>query len=99
MSKHNYENKLAVLQAIPHANIKIANIPIDVYLQEAEDLYLWVQEDKEDFLNINFDWQHYVDDLTKRTGALRYAQSLWIRRKKRPGRIPKRMETKAPYSL
>lgn len=81
MSKHNYENKLAILQAIPSANIKIANIPIDVYLQEAEDLYLWVQEDKEDFLNINFDWQRYVNDLTKRTGALRYAQSLWIRRK------------------
>ncbi|WP_109852224.1 hypothetical protein [Aquimarina sp. AU58] len=81
MSKYNYENKLAILQAIPSANIKIANIPIDVYLQEAEDLYLWVQEDKKDFLNINFDWQRYVDDLTKRTGALRYAQSLWIRRK------------------
>ncbi|GGX14373.1 hypothetical protein [Aquimarina muelleri] len=81
MSKQDYDNTLTTLKAIPTENIKIPNIPIDTYLQEAENLYLWVQEDKKALLGINLDWQQYVEDITVRTAALRHAQSLWIRRK------------------
>lgn len=81
MSKQDYDKKLATLKAIPTENIKIPNIPIDTYLQEAENLYLWVKEDKKALLGINLDWQQYVEDITVRTAALRHAQSLWIRRK------------------
>lgn len=81
MSKQDYDKKLATLKAIPTENIKIPNIPIDTYLQEAENLYLWVQEDKKALLAINLDWQQYVEDITVRTATLRHAQSLWIRRK------------------
>ena len=81
MSKQDYDKKLATLKAIPTENIKIPNVPIDAYLQEAENLYLWVQEDKKALLAINLDWQQYVEDITVRTAALRHAQSLWIQRK------------------
>ncbi|WP_103070388.1 hypothetical protein [Aquimarina sediminis] len=81
MSKIDYQNKLIILKEIDTKDIRTPNIPIDIYLQEAEDLYLWVLDDKEALLKINLDWKHHVEDLTARAGALRHAQAIWVNRK------------------
>ena len=46
MSKENFETKLPVLEAMPHDEVRIPDIPVDVYLQEAENLSVIAEEDK-----------------------------------------------------
>ncbi|MCM5662046.1 hypothetical protein [Galbibacter mesophilus] len=78
MSKEKYENKLPILKEIPSSEVKLPNMPIDAFLQEAEDLYVWVQQDKHALGRVGLQWKKFVEDLPNRTGALRYTQSLWV---------------------
>ncbi len=79
MSNHDdYVAKLATIQAIPTDQLKKMSIPLDVYLQEAENLYHWCQDDKAGLTNAGLDWT-LVDDLPIRAGACREAQSLWFK--------------------
>ncbi len=74
----NYTQKLEEIQAIPDGEIKSpTNIPVDVFLQEAENLYHWCREDKDDLTARGLDWE-LVNDVPIRCGALREAQSRWI---------------------
>jgi hypothetical protein len=76
-TKEDYEAKLEVIIAIPDDRIKTpSSIPVDVYIQEAENLYHWCQEDKDVLVARGLDWA-LVDDLPMRSGALREAESLW----------------------
>ncbi|MEW7277471.1 hypothetical protein ABW636_02615 [Aquimarina sp. 2201CG1-2-11] len=77
MSKENYDAKLAVLEALPLAIVKPPKTPIDAYLQEAEDQYVWALEDKATLKSKGLDWD-LVADLPQRAGAARHAQSVWI---------------------
>ncbi|MDY6935254.1 MAG: hypothetical protein SVZ03_13655 [Spirochaetota bacterium] len=72
-----YNEKLAAIQAIPDSEIRRPGIPVDVYLQEAENLFHWSQEDKKELTDRGLDWG-LVEDMQKRCGALREAQSRWI---------------------
>jgi len=78
-NREDYEAKLTVVKAIEDDQIKTPNaIPVDAYLQEAENLYHWCQEDKETLTGVGLAWE-LVDDLPVRSGALREAESLWNR--------------------
>ncbi|EZH72358.1 hypothetical protein ATO12_23180 [Aquimarina atlantica] len=79
MSKENYDTKLAVLEALPQEAVKSPTIPVDVFMQEAENLFVWAEEDKETLLAKGLDWQMYGEDLPTRTGACRYAQAVWMK--------------------
>lgn len=57
------------------------SIPVDVYLQEAEDLARWMVKDLEKLVKIGITQAH-LDDLQQRTSALREAQTSWIEDKK-----------------
>lgn len=76
MSKENYDAKVAVLEALPQDQVKPPKTPIDAYLQEAEDQFVWAGEDKEALESKGLDWT-FVTDLPLRTGAARHAQSIW----------------------
>ena len=78
MSKENYDSKLATLDALTTQELPSPNIPIDVALQEAENLYIWALADQVKLESVGLDWALWGEDLPMRTGALRYAQSLWI---------------------
>ncbi len=73
----DYNEKLTAIQAIPDDEIRTPNIPVDVFLQEAENLNHWCQEDKTELKVKALDWD-LVEDLQVRCGALREAQSRWI---------------------
>lgn len=80
MSKQNYDHKFMVLDAIATNDVKAPNIPVDNALQEAEDLYIWAEADKEALLKSSgVDWEQFVVDIPVRAGALRHAQSLWVK--------------------
>ncbi len=72
-----YNEKIALIQAIPDCDIKAPNIPVDVFLQEAENLYHWCREDREELTAKGLDWS-MVQEIQARCGALREAQSRWV---------------------
>lgn len=96
MAKANYEAKLLLLEEILTGNPPSPHMPADKAAQEAENLYVWVQADKEAFLKINFDWKKWVDDLSVRSGALRYAQSLWVSERNAQEEAQKAWEADSP---
>ncbi|WP_321308416.1 hypothetical protein [Marinifilum fragile] len=57
------------------------SIPVDVYLQEAEDLAQWMVKDLEKLAKIGIT-QAQLDDLQERISALREAQTSWVEDKK-----------------
>lgn len=76
MSKEAFDSKEPVYAQIPNSEINYPDIPVDIAVQEAEDLYVWCQTDKEKLVRAALDWQ-LVKDLPVRTGACRYIQSQW----------------------
>lgn len=78
MSSADYAAKLATLQAIDPQTLHKPNIPIRVYLQEAENIFNWVQQDQVQLQSAGLDWA-LVQDLNIRIGALREAESIWFR--------------------
>ena len=56
MSKENYQNKLPVLEALSPEEVRLPVIPVDVYLQEAEDLHVIAVEDKRALTGAGLDW-------------------------------------------
>ncbi|MBP2833496.1 hypothetical protein J8281_14975 [Aquimarina sp. U1-2] len=79
MSKENFDTKLAELERLPQEVIKAPAQPVDVTIQEAENLFIWIQDDKEVLMSKGLDWEIFVADLPVRTGACRYAQALWVK--------------------
>ncbi len=75
--KDYYSSKLAVISSIPDKDIsKPVNIPVHIYIQEAEDLRCWCHADKEKLIAGGLDWS-LVEDLPARIDTLREAQSIW----------------------
>lgn len=72
----DYAAKLAEIEAIPNDQVKAPDLPVDVFLQEVENLCKWVIPDQEKLVAAGLDWA-LVTDLPVRAGALREAQSLW----------------------
>lgn len=76
-TKEDYEKKIEAIKAIDENQIKATiNMPVDAYIQEAENLYHWCQEDKDELISKGLSWD-IVTDLPIRSGALREAESLW----------------------
>jgi hypothetical protein len=75
--KENYDKKLEEIKAIQEDQVKKPNnIPVDVYIQEAKNLYQWCQDDKETLTDLGLNWE-FVTDLPACAGALAEAESRW----------------------
>lgn len=95
MSKENYDALFADMVAIPKVNVQAPAIPVDVYNQEAEDLAVWVEGEEEPMTKAGLDWNQALQ-LPVRAGALRYAQSLWMKEFNIQEEARREWETKAP---
>ncbi len=70
-----FELKLPIIKAIPVEQIKSSHrMPIETYVQEAENLYNWCLEDQVALTAVKLSWD-LVLDLPVRSGALREAES------------------------
>ncbi len=79
MSNHDdYQAKLNAITAIADEETKSPNMPIDTYLQEAENLHHWCEDDKQQLTGVGLDWTQ-VQEIPIRAGALREAQSIWFK--------------------
>jgi len=73
-----YDEKLTEISSISDEQVKIpSSIPVDNYVQEADTLFVWCQNDQEALTGRGLDWT-LVEDMPARVGALARAQSLWI---------------------
>ncbi len=94
-TQDDYEAKLETIQSIADKEMKSPTLPVDIYIQEAEYLYQWCQEDKEALLGAGLDWA-LVEDLQVRTGACREAQSHWFQERFRHDQAQREWESKSP---
>ncbi len=70
-------HKSEILAAMDAEQIQIPhNIPTPVYIQEAENLYIWAPDDKEALTGAGLSWE-LVEDLPVRIGALKEAEAVW----------------------
>jgi hypothetical protein len=72
----DYNAKLDVIQSIPDEEVQTPTIPVDVFLQEAENLHHWSLDDF-DALKVVGISKEMINDLPVRAGACREAQSVW----------------------
>ena len=73
----DYNMQIEFIKKITDDQIIIpGSIPIATYLQEAEFLYTWCQDDKDELMAKGMNWTT-VEDLKSRCGALREAEAIW----------------------
>ena len=77
-STTDYNELLAIISAINSADVLTLNIPVNVFVQEAENLYHWCLDDQPVLTRAGLDWD-LVLSLPARAGACREAQSLWVK--------------------
>ncbi len=77
-NQDDYLAKLDVIKAIADEETKSPTMPVDVYLQEAENLYHWCQDDEAQLTGAGLAW-NLVQEIPIRAGALREGQSLWFK--------------------
>ena len=75
-STTDYNELLPVLRNMKPSDVLTPNIPIDVFVQEAENLYHWCLDDQDALTKVGLDW-NLVTTLPVCAGACREAQSLW----------------------
>jgi hypothetical protein len=76
-NKEDYNAKLDAINAIPNDQIQVPAMPVDIFLQEAEDTYHWSITDAAQLATVGIT-QEMIDDIPVRAGALREAQSIWF---------------------
>ena len=95
-NQDHYSEKLTIITSIADDKILIpAGIPVNVYLQEAENLYNWCQPDKERLVAQGLQWQ-IVEDMPARIDALREAQARWAASDSTDVETEKEWEEKSP---
>jgi len=76
MSQENFTACLDNIKAITSEQIQTPSLPVNVYLQESEDLFHWTLDDIPLLITAGMSEEKRLD-LDVRTGACREAQSLW----------------------
>jgi hypothetical protein len=72
---------LEAIQALTADQIKIPTLPVNVFLQEAVDLYEWCLPDKPKLIAANLA-EPVIDSLPLRTDICRDAQAKWNKQQK-----------------
>lgn len=77
-SSNDYNQLLPEIQAIKPEAVLVPNMPVDVFVQEAENLFHWCVDDQDALTSAGLDG-NLINLLPVRSGACREAQSLWIK--------------------
>ncbi len=82
-NKDDYTACIDAFMAIAEEEVKYPGIPVDVSLQESENLSLWCQEDKPLLIAAGLT-EEIINAIPVRTGACREAQSQWVKVRNSP---------------
>ena len=94
----DYNELLPVITAIKPAEVLTPNMPIDVSVQEAENLYHWCLGDQKELTSVGLDWE-LVIGLQARSGACREAQSLWVKERNTNQEAERLWKVEAPAAF
>lgn len=97
-STTDYNELLPVISAINPADVLTPNIPIDVFVQEAENLYHWCKDDQQALTKVGLDW-NLVLSLPPRSGACRESQSIWIKERNTRQEAEQEWKDQAPAAF
>lgn len=100
MSQANFDAMHPLFSAITGNALKKPNIPVHIYLQEAQNLRERANRDKDVLLGAGFDWS-LVESLPTRIGALQVAESNWFNERDKREAAQLRWSQEAPeaYAL
>ncbi|RKD98609.1 hypothetical protein [Marinifilum flexuosum] len=82
------ESSLNAIEAISKENTIEPTIPIDTYLQDAENLVLWAKDDLNELAKVGINQQH-IDELRVRIDICRKVQTYWIHYKETQSELDK----------
>jgi hypothetical protein len=94
----DYNELLPVIAAIKPNEVLTPNIPIDVFVQEAENLFHWCLDDMQELTRVGLAWD-VVTSLPVRAGACREAQSLWIKERNTSQEAESKWKVEAPAAF
>ncbi len=75
-NRDDYEVKIGVIEAITDNDTRSPSMPVDVFVQESEDVIAVATKNKEKFEAIGVDLS-LLEDALVRCGALRESESVW----------------------
>lgn len=94
----DYQDLLPEIQAIEPQEVLTPNVPVKVFVQEAEDLWHWCIDDQEALTRAGLNWE-FVTSLPTRAGACREAQSLWTKERKLIQQAEQDWKNEAPIAF
>lgn len=97
-SSVDYNQLLPEIQAIKPENVVTPNMPVDVFVQEAENLYHWCIDDQTALTGAGLDG-NLINLLPVRAGACREAQSLWIKERNIRKEAEQNWKNQAPVAF
>jgi hypothetical protein len=97
-SSADYNELLPVIQAISSESVVTPTVPVDVFVQEAENLAHWCTGDQAALVNASLDW-NLVTGLPVRAGACREAQSIWIKERNMSQEAEQLWKVEAPAAF
>ncbi|HCY41081.1 MAG TPA: hypothetical protein DHV48_06955 [Prolixibacteraceae bacterium] len=95
---NDYNELLPVIRAIKPNQVLIPSMPIDVFVQEAENLFHWCLDDMQELTRVGLLWD-VVISLPARSGACREAQSLWIKERNTSQEAESNWKVEAPAAF
>ncbi len=72
----DYNKHKELVRKLPIEQIKKINIPLDVYIQEVENLAVWAMDDIKPLKTLNYTRERIIH-IQEIAGVCRHAQSLW----------------------
>ena len=97
-SESDYLEIIDEIQAIVPEKTITPTMPVDVFVQEAEDLYHWCQDDQAALTRAGLDGM-MVNKLPVRAGACRESQSRWIKERNTRQQAEQDWKDKAPLAF
>lgn len=97
-STTDYEQLLPEIRGIASADVLSPNMPIDVFVQEAENLSEWCKADKSLLTQKGLS-ADLLDALPLRAGACRQAQSLWMKERNMRKEAEQQWSEKSPAAF
>lgn len=95
MSEQHLAQLHDAISAIPRDKVLSPNMPVAVAVQEAEDLAVWSQHDRAALERVGLPWS-LVEELPRRAGAARQAQSRWMAQRFAQEEARRRWKERAP---
>ncbi|MCP4155832.1 MAG: hypothetical protein GY757_49360 [bacterium] len=98
-SKEEYQLKFPEITTIPEEQLEPpSSIPMQKYVQEAEDLFRRCQRDQAELIANGLVWDETVMDIPVRAGTLREAESLWCGDRNTRADMAKQWALEAPVA-